>query len=65
MSAMKAGMFSKTQVKYLRQANVLEPRQAPELEAKALFEHLAQCHPGGVKAGLFAHVPAPVEGLLG
>jgi transposase len=26
--------------------------QAPELEAKALFEHLAQCHPGGVKAGL-------------
>ncbi len=26
--------------------------QAPELEAKALFEHLAQCHPGGMKAGL-------------
>jgi hypothetical protein len=27
-------------------------RQAPELEAKALFEHLAQSHPGGVKDGL-------------
>lgn len=27
-------------------------RQAPELEAKALFEHLAQSHPGGVKTGL-------------
>lgn len=27
-------------------------RQAPELEAKALFEHLAQSHPGGIKAGL-------------
>lgn len=27
-------------------------RQAPELEAKALFEHLAQCHPGGIKDGL-------------
>jgi len=27
-------------------------REAPELEAKALFEHLAQSHPGGVKAGL-------------
>ena len=27
-------------------------RQAPELEAKALFEHLAQRHPGGVKDGL-------------
>ena len=26
--------------------------QAPELEAKALFEHLAQNPPGGVKAGL-------------
>lgn len=26
--------------------------QAPELEAKALFEHLAQSQPGGVKAGL-------------
>jgi hypothetical protein len=23
--------------------------QAPGLEAKALFEHLAQCHPGGVR----------------
>jgi len=27
-------------------------REAPELEAKALFEHLAQSHPGGIKAGL-------------
>ena len=27
-------------------------RQAPELEGKALFEHLAQSQPGGVKAGL-------------
>ena len=27
-------------------------RQAPELEAKALFDHLAQNPPGGVKAGL-------------
>ena len=27
-------------------------RQAPELEAKALFEHLAQSHPGGIRAGL-------------
>lgn len=27
-------------------------RQAPELEAKALFEHLAQIHPGGIKDGL-------------
>jgi len=27
-------------------------RQAPELEDKALFEHLAQSHPGGVKDGL-------------
>jgi transposase len=27
-------------------------REAPELEAKALFEYLAQSHPGGVKAGL-------------
>jgi len=27
-------------------------RQAPELEAKALFEHLAQSHPGGIKEGL-------------
>lgn len=26
--------------------------QAPELEAKALFEHLAQSHPGGIKDGL-------------
>ena len=26
--------------------------QAPELEAKALFEHLAQSHPGGIKVGL-------------
>ena len=26
--------------------------QAPELEAKALFEHLAQSHPGGIKEGL-------------
>ena len=26
--------------------------QTPELEAKALFEYLAQRHPGGVKAGL-------------
>jgi transposase len=25
---------------------------APELEAKALFEHLAQSHPGGIKDGL-------------
>ena len=27
-------------------------REAPELEAKALFEYLAQSHPGGIKAGL-------------
>lgn len=27
-------------------------REAPELEGKALFEYLAQSHPGGVKAGL-------------
>ena len=27
-------------------------RQAPELEAKALFEHLAQSHPGGIVPGL-------------
>lgn len=27
-------------------------RQAPELEAKALFEHLAQSHAGGIKPGL-------------
>lgn len=27
-------------------------REAPELEAKALFEYLAQIEPGGVKAGL-------------
>ena len=27
-------------------------RQAPELEAKALFEHLAQSHPGGFKPAL-------------
>ena len=26
--------------------------QAPELEAKALFEHLAQSQPGGMKEGL-------------
>gem|GEM_PF-2487852 len=27
-------------------------REAPELEAKALFEHLSQCHPGELKPGL-------------
>ena len=67
MCAMKSGMSRKTASKYLRQKNVLEPRQsphtwrtredplaaiwpkalvmlgdAPELEAKALFEHLRE-----------------------
>jgi hypothetical protein len=33
-------------------ASALDARPAPELEAKALFEHLAQSHPGGIKEGL-------------
>ena len=33
--------------------------QAPELEAKALFEHLAQVHPGGIKDGLLRTFTTP------
>ncbi len=29
---------------------------APELEAKALFEHFDQCHPSGVKPGLLRKI---------
>ena len=36
--------------------------QAPELEAKALFEHLAQSHPGGIKAGLLRTFQRRVRG---
>lgn len=35
---------------------------APELEAKALFEHLAQCHPGGIKEGLLRTFQRRVRG---
>jgi len=77
MCAMKAGMSRKTAAKYLRQNNVMEPRQvphtwrtredpveeiwplglamlreAPELEAKALFEHLTEGRSDAIKPGL-------------
>ena len=37
-------------------------REAPELEAKALFEHLRQCHPGGLKQGLLRTFQRRVRG---
>jgi len=36
--------------------------EAPELEAKALFEHLAQGHPGGIKEGLLRTFQRRVRG---